>query len=218
VGSSEQRDSERAARERMVAEQIESRGIRDPRVLEAFRTVPRHRFVPENFQDEVYADGPLPIGYDQTISQPYIVAYMTDSLAIDPEDRVLEIGTGSGYQTAVLAELAREVFTVELVHALAAAAEERLRMLGYKNIFFRTGNGWDGWAEQAPFDKVIVTAAAPEIPEPLVQQLKEGGRLIIPVGREQQVLMEGEKCHGILKKDWKIPVRFVPLINPGKKS
>lgn len=213
MGFSTADHSEEIARERMVAEQIENRGVCNPRILEAMRTVPRHKFVLDRFRDEAHADGPLPIGYEQTISQPYIVAYMTESLRIVPEDRVLEIGTGSGYQTAVIAELAKEVYSIEIVEALAVTAAERLQELGYKNIHFRTGNGCVGWPEEAPFDKVIVTAAAVKIPDALIQQLKEGGRIVIPVGREHQEIMEGEKSHGILKKNWKIPVRFVPLVD-----
>ncbi len=200
-------------RERMVAEQIERRGVRDARVLAAMREVPRHLFISEELRDLAYDDEPLSIGYAQTISQPYIVAYMTELLRPRKEDRVLEIGTGSGYQTAVLAELVSEVFTVELVKPLAGIAEKRLQELGYANIRFRTGNGWHGWPEKAPFDKVIVTAAPEEIPQPLVDQLKEGGRLVIPVGLGTQELIEGEKRHGILEKARKIAVRFVPLLN-----
>ncbi len=207
-------DPEKVARERMVRDQIEHRGVSDPRVLEALRNIPRDRFVPEDLRGDAYADGPLPIGYDQTISQPYIVALMTEMLRIAPGDRVLEIGTGSGYQTAVLAELAEEVFTVELVAALAESARERLERFGYGNIRYRVGNGWKGWPEKAPFNKVIVTAAASEIPGALVEQLREGGRLVVPVGCEHQELMEGEKRHGILEKTRKIAVRFVPLVNP----
>jgi protein-L-isoaspartate(D-aspartate) O-methyltransferase len=200
-------------RERMVTEQIERRGVRDARVLAAMRKVPRHSFISEELRDLAYDDEPLSIGYAQTISQPYIVAYMTEILKLRKDDRVLEIGTGSGYQTAILAELASEVFTVELVKPLAGIAEKRLQELGYANIRFRIGNGWNGWSEEAPFDKVIVTAAPEEIPQPLIDQLKERGRLVIPVGLGTQELIEGEKRHGILEKDRKIAVRFVPLVN-----
>jgi len=206
-------DRLRSVRERMVREQIENRGVRDVRVLEAMRKVPRHWFVPEGDRDAAHEDRPLPVGYQQTISQPYIVAYMTEMLQIGGADRVLEIGTGTGYQTAVLAELAKEVFTVEIVEPLSLAARGLLRKLGFGNIYFRVGNGWDGWPDAAPFDKVIVTAAAREVPQALIEQLKDGGRMMIPVGSEVQELIEGVKCHGILKKDRKIPVRFVPLVS-----
>lgn len=203
------------AREQMVKEQIASRAIGDPRVLKAMRKIPRHLFVPEKLRDDAYSDEPLPIGWDQTISQPYIVAYMTEALRLKQTDRILEIGTGSGYQTALLAELAAEVYTVEMVEPLATTAQERLQKLKYTNIHFRIGNGWNGWPEAAPFDKVTVAAAAPsEIPPALIEQMKEGGRIVIPVGRETQELIEGEKRHGILKETRKIAVRFVPFLNP----
>lgn len=206
-------DPERNAREKMVREQIGRRGISDFRVLGAMRKVPRHLFVAEEFRSEAYEDGPLSIGQGQTISQPYIVAYMTECLKVAPTDRVLEIGTGCGYQTAVLAELAKEVFTVEILEPLAKLAEVRLQSLNYRNIRFRIANGRRGWPEEAPFEKIIVTAVALEIPEALTQQLQENSRIIIPVGYENQELIEGEKSHGILKKTRKIPVRFVPLID-----
>lgn len=211
-------DPLRSVRERMVEEQIVSRGIRDPGVLAAMKKVLRHRFVPDAERDAAYEDGPLPVGCGQTISQPYIVAYMTELLRLRAQDRVLEIGTGTGYQTAVLAELAGEVYTVELLHPLARTAEGLLRTLCYKNVYYRVGNGWKGWPEAAPFDKVIVTAAATEIPSSLIDQLRDGGRLVIPVGREVQEIIEGEKDHGILKETRKIPVRFVPLIGPGQEK
>ena len=211
-------DRLRSARERMVCEQMERRGIRDLRVLEAMRKVPRHWFVPEADRDAAQDDRPLSVGYQQTISQPFIVAYMSEMLKLDGRDRVLEIGTGTGYQTAVLAELVKEVFTVEIVEPLSFAAQSLLLKLGYRNVFFRVGGGWAGWPEAAPFDKVIVTAAAPEIPSALIEQLKDGGRLMIPVGSEVQELIEGVKCHGILEKNWKIPVRFVPLIGPREEK
>lgn len=201
-------------RERMVADQIERRGIRDLRVLAAMRKVARHLFVPEEYQGHAYDDEPVPIGQDQTISQPYIVAYMTECLQLSNKDRVLEIGTGSGYQSAILAELAQDVYSVELVESLSGAAQEKFRELNYINIHCRIGNGWKGWPEEAPFDKVIVTAAASEIPEDLIKQLKDGGRMILPVGQQTQELIEGEKRHGILQKTRKIAVRFVPLHKP----
>ena len=211
-------DDMRLKRERMVMEQIVRRGVSDSRVLAAIRKVPRHWFVPQEYRDEAYDDIPLPIGYEQTISQPYIVAYMTEILRLSENDRVLEIGTGSGYQTAVLAALARDVYSVEIVKPLAMEAQKQFQALGLRNIHCRIGNGWSGWLEEAPFDQVIVTAAAYEIPNALVEQLQEGGRMVIPVGRQTQELIEGEKKHGILQKTRKIPVRFVPLINPEKED
>jgi len=205
-------DANKKIRDEMVAWQIEVRGVHDPRVLAVMKRVPREVFVPEEYCDQAYYDGPLPIGHGQTISQPYIVAYMTERLDIRPSDRVLEVGTGSGYQTAVLAELAGMVYTIELVEPLAHAAQERLDKMGYKNIRFKTGNAWKGWPEEAPFDKIMVTAAPEEIPEALVKQLKEGGKIIVPVGVGTQELIEGEKHHEILKKHNTILVRFVPLV------
>ena len=209
-----EKNSEAASREAMVAEQIETRGIEDTAVLDVMRRVPRQLFVPAEHRDQAYFDGPLPIGHEQTISQPYIVAYMTEKLDIRKEDRVLEIGTGSGYQTAVLANLAAQVYTVEFNKTLAEEARLRLGAMGYTNIRFRTGNGWRGWPEEAPFDKIMVTAAPGKVPEALLAQLKEGGKIVIPVGSETQELIEGEKRHGILQENSKIPVRFVPLVNP----
>jgi protein-L-isoaspartate(D-aspartate) O-methyltransferase len=207
-------DPKAGTRKTMVAEQIAERGIHDPAIINVMCRVPRHIFVPDEYQEQAYYDGPLPIGHGQTISQPYIVAYMTDLLRIKPSDRVLEIGTGSGYQTAVLAELAAEVFTVEINEPLSNEARSRLLALGYSNIRFRTGNGWKGWPEEAPFDKIIVTAAPAEMPEALCAQLKEGGKIVIPVGVESQSIIEGEKHHGNIQTHSKIAVRFVPLVNP----
>ncbi|MBC7331141.1 MAG: protein-L-isoaspartate(D-aspartate) O-methyltransferase [Synergistetes bacterium] len=169
-------------REKMVREQIEARGIRDGRVLEAMRKVPRHLFVPESYISEAYDDHPVPIGEGQTISQPYIVALMTSLLDLKGDERVLEIGTGSGYQTAILAELAKEVYSVERIASLAEKAEKRLKELGYRNVKIKVGDGSLGWEEHAPYDAIIVTAAAPKVPKPLVKQLKVGGRLVIPIG------------------------------------
>ena len=166
----------------MVDEQIVARDIKSPRVLDAMRKVPRHEFVPEAWRGGAYDDTPLPIGYDQTISQPYIVAYMSEALELDPSHRVLEIGTGSGYQAAILGELAKEVFTIEIVEPLAARARETLARLGHKNVHVRAGNGYLGWPEEAPFDRVMVTAAPDEVPPALVDQLKVGGLMAIPVG------------------------------------
>lgn len=199
-------------REEMVRQQIRGRGIKDDSVLAAMRKVPRHVFVPSGRRKEAYEDRPLPIGYDQTISQPYIVAYMTEILGLDGDERVLEIGTGSGYQAAVLGEIAREVYSVEIVKELADASAERLRDLGYTNIHVKHGDGFKGWPEESPFDAIIVTAAPPEIPEELLSQLKVGGRMIIPVGSVyQQLNFITRTDDGFLKKDV-MPVRFVPMI------
>ncbi len=194
----------------MVRSQIAGRAIRDPRVLEAMRSVPRHRFVSEEFIAESYGDYPLPIGYGQTISQPYIVAYMAEVLSLRPDSRVLEIGTGSGYQAAVLARLAAEVFSIEIIPELAAESSTRLMQLGFGNVRVRNGDGYFGWPEEAPFDGIIVAAAASEIPPPLIEQLAEGGRLISPVGKGVQSLILISKGGGMERKRL-IPVRFVPL-------
>jgi len=190
------------------------REIHDPAVLAAIERVPRHRFVPEHLQDQAYEDRPLPIGLEQTISQPYIVALMTQALALTPDSKVLEIGTGSGYQTAILAELAGDVYTVEVRPELQERARQILAELGYDNIHFRVGNGWEGWPEEAPFDAIIVTAAATEIPQALVQQLAPGGRMVIPVGEHEwnQHLWLLTKHEDGLEKESLGPVRFVPLI------
>ncbi len=199
-------------RQRMVEEQIKRRGVRDSRVLKAMLKVPRHLFVPESHLPYAYDDSPLPIGHGQTISQPYIVAYMTEVLKLKGNERVLEIGTGSGYQTAILAELVREVYTVELIPDLLIRAMETLNSLGYTNIFYRIGDGHEGWPEQAPFDACLVTAAPEKIPEKLPAQLKPGGRMIIPVGSWFQELILIEKHENRFVKKTLLPVRFVPLI------
>ena len=204
-------DGYEAMRLKMVEYQIESRGVRDQRVLKAMREVPRHLFVPEDLQDQAYNDEPLPIGSGQTISQPYIVAYMTEQLQLQGKERVLEIGTGSGYQAAILAELVDTVYTIEIVPELSRQAQQVLKKAGYTNIQFMIGNGYYGWPENAPFDAIIVTAAPEEIPEPLLQQLKPGGRMIIPVGDFYQELYLLRKEEAGLKKERKLPVRFVPL-------
>src|SRR5947207_741920 len=169
-------------RQRMVQEQLMPRGIHERRVLAAMAKVPREEFVPPESRAASYEDGPLPIGYDQTISQPYIVAFMTEQLRLKPSDRVLEIGTGSGYQTAILAELVPEVYTIEIVEPLAKNAEATLQRLGYKDVHVKAGDGYKGWPEAAPFDAIIVTCAPGRVPQPLTDQLKDGGRMIIPVG------------------------------------
>lgn len=200
----------------MVQEQIEARGIRDPRVLAVLRKVPRHEFVPLSHRHLAYEDHPLPIGEGQTISQPYIVALMTELLELTPESKVLEIGTGSGYQAAVLAELTPHVFTIEILPSLAQRARTTLARLGYPHVRVRTGDGYQGWPEGIPFDAILVTAAPPEIPPPLIAQLKVGGRLVIPIGSEgDQELLRIRKTPQGLQRDRIAPVRFVPLIRRG---
>jgi len=208
------------ARLRMVEEQIEARGVKDARVLEAMRTVPRHLFVPESRRSMAYEDFPLPIGEGQTISQPYIVAVMTELLELSADDRVLEIGTGSGYQAAVLAEIVKEVDSIEIVPGLGNRAKALLEELGYDNISVRIGDGYEGWPGKAPFDAVIVTCAPEAIPQPLIDQLKEGGRLIIPVGPAGAVqeLVRGVKVDGELRTKDVFSVRFVPMVKGKKKS
>lgn len=204
-------------RERMVKAQIEARGVRDKLVLGAIRKVPRHLFVPENLKDQAYSDGPLPIGEGQTISQPYIVALMTELLGLKGGEKVLEIGTGSGYQAAILAEIAKEVYTIEIICSLAKTAEKRLKKMGYENITVRCADGYQGWKEHAPFDGVIVTAAPDHIPQPLVDQLKVRGRLVIPVGDVFQELMVITKTETGIKKMNVIPVRFVPMTGEAER-
>lgn len=200
-------------RERMVKSQIEARGIKDKNVLEAMRMVARHKFVSEDMKSFAYNDEPLPIGEGQTISQPYIVAYMTEMLHLKKEERVLEVGTGSGYQAAILAEIAREVYTIEIIESLSLKAQEVLKELGYTNIYFKIGDGSFGWREHAPYDAIIVTAAPEKIPDALREQLKISGRMIIPVGMtfQELVLITREKRK--FKKKRLLPVRFVPLIS-----
>ena len=205
-------DRSRAAeRERMVKTQIAARGIRDRRVLEAMRTVRRHEFVGEAERAFAYEDYPLPIGHDQTISQPYIVAIMTELLAPKAEHKVLEVGTGSGYQAAVLSKLVREVYTIEIVVPLARSAEHTLRRLGFDNVHVRAGDGYRGWPEAAPFDGIIVTAAPPRIPEPLKQQLALGGHLVVPVGEGWQELRVLTRTEQGFDERGVLPVRFVPM-------
>jgi protein-L-isoaspartate(D-aspartate) O-methyltransferase len=207
-----------AERQRMVQQQLMPRGINDGRVLAAMAKVPREEFVPPDSRAASYADGPLPIGYGQTISQPYIVAFMTQELRPKPSDRVLEIGTGSGYQAAILAELVKEVYTVEIVEPLAKNAEATLQRLGYKNVHVKVGDGYRGWPEAAPFDAIIVTCAPDRVPKPLTDQLKDGGRMIIPVGeRLAQELYLLEKKNGRLKESAVLPVRFVPMVGETPK-
>jgi len=201
------------ARERMVKEQIQARGIDDPAVLAAMRNVWRHKFVPDNYLDAAYNDSPLPIGYGQTISQPYIVALMTEVLEVQPGDKVLEIGTGSGYQAAVLAEMGVEVYTVEIIPELSEQAQERFETLGYGNISALNADGYFGWEEHAPYEAIIVTAAPDHLPNPLTEQLVPGGRLVIPIGPvgAVQTLWLFEKTDGDLQATNLGAVRFVPL-------
>jgi protein-L-isoaspartate(D-aspartate) O-methyltransferase len=206
-----------AAREAMVREQIAGRGIRDLRVIEAMQQVPRHSFIPPAERARAYDDGPVPIGQGQTISQPYIVALMTELVRPQPGDRVLEVGTGSGYQAAVLSRLVTHVYTIELEETLARSATAVLRELQYENITVRTGDGYGGWPEHAPFDIVIVTAAPEAIPQPLIDQLKPGGRLIVPVGPRfsvQQLQLLEKDASGAIKTTEVSPVMFVPLRRP----
>jgi protein-L-isoaspartate(D-aspartate) O-methyltransferase len=202
----------------MVRETIVTRDVQDERVLAAMRKVPRHEFVPEAQRRHAYEDRPLPIGYVQTISQPCIVAIMAEVAEIGPGERVLEIGTGSGYGAAVLAELAEDVYTIEILEQLAIEADETLGRLGYKNVYIRSGDGYRGWPEEAPFDAIVVTAAPPEVPEPLKQQLKVGGKLVCPVGvRKQQLRVITRTAEGFVE-DTLIPVRFVPMTGEAQKG
>ncbi len=207
-------------RKRMVAIQILARDVKDPNVLKAMQIVPRHVFMPESQRRYAYGDHPLPIEHGQTISQPYIVAFMTDALKLRPDSRVLEIGTGSGYQAAVCAEIAREVYTIEIVEGLAKTAKERLKKLGYPNVFVKAGDGFFGWPDKAPFDAIIGTAAAKRIPEPLLEQLKPGGRMIIPTGSAwgfQYLELVTKDGKGKIHKGKVMPVRFVPMTGEVQK-
>ena len=208
-----QEDPFKAKREDLVFQSIEKRGIKDKAVLSAMRTVKRHLFVPENNIGNAYADRPLGIGYGQTISQPFIVAYMTEAINPKPEHKVLEIGTGSGYQAAVLAEIVKEVYTIEIVPQLGNTATTRLKNLGYKNVNVKVSDGYHGWPENAPFDAIIVTAAAEFVPPPLIEQLKEGGKIIIPIGSPfmNQMLMLIEKKGKKITTKSLLPVVFVPF-------
>lgn len=207
----------KASRENMVRYQIEARGIKDKTVLEAMRKVERHRFVPSNLAHLAYEDMPLPIGEGQTISQPYIVALMTELLELKGDERVLEIGTGSGYQAAILAELAKEVYTIEILPGLAESAQKVLDELGYRNIKVKCGDGYLGWSEFAPFDGIIVTCAPASIPAPLIEQLATGARMVIPVGERYQELKLLVKTEKGLEERNIIPVRFVPMIKKDKR-
>ena len=203
----------------MVQQQLMARGINDARVLAAMAKVPREEFVPPETRAASYEDGPLPIGHGQTISQPYIVAFMTEQLRPKASDRVLEIGTGSGYQAAILAGLVKDVYTIEIIEALAKDAEATLQRLGYKNVHVRVGDGYRGWPEHAPFDAITVTCAPDHVPQPLIDQLKEGGRMIIPVGGfGNQELYLLEKKNGQLQRRSVLPVRFVPMAGEAQKK
>jgi protein-L-isoaspartate(D-aspartate) O-methyltransferase len=212
-----ERVSERA---RMVTRQIQARDVRDPNVLKAMRIVPRHAFVREAESRMAYNDHPLPIGLGQTISQPYIVAFMTEALKLKPDSRVLEIGTGSGYQAAVCAEIAKEVYTIEIVEPLAKSAKELLKKLGYRNVVVRAGDGYFGWKDKAPFDAIIGTAAAERIPPPLLEQLRPGGRMILPHGRTwgfQYLVVITKDEKGKIQRKRVMPVRFVPMTGEVQK-
>ena len=212
-------DAFAGARAEMVREQIRERGVKNAAVLAAMERVPRQLFVPEDLRASAYEDRPLPIGHEQTISQPYIVGLMTELLELDGDDKVLEIGTGSGYQAAVAAEIAGQVYTIEIVAPLASEARARLTELGYENVHVRTGDGYRGWPEHAPFDAVILTAAPPEIPQPLIEQLAVGGVLVAPVGDGQyQELMVIERTAKGLERKSVAPVRFVPMTGQAQEK
>lgn len=219
ISEAQQSPQDRGAeRRRMVDEQLRGRDIRDPRVLEAMLAVPRHLFIPEPERKYAYGDFPLPIGHGQTISQPYIVAFMTQELAVEPAHRVLEIGTGSGYQAAVLGELAKQVYTIEIVAPLAERARQTLDSLGYRNIHVRTGNGYLGWPEHEPYDRIMVTAAPDEVPPALIQQLKIGGLMAIPVGTVAQELRILRRTPAGMATLRTLPVRFVPMTGKPRAS
>jgi protein-L-isoaspartate(D-aspartate) O-methyltransferase len=216
AGTTQADPDRQAERNRMVSQQLRGRDITSPRVLDAMRSVPRHLFVPEAERRDAYGDYPLPIGHGQTISQPYIVAFMTEALDISASDRVLEIGTGSGYQAAVLSVLAKDVYSIEIVAPLAQRARETLSSLGYRNVHVRTGNGYLGWPEHAPYDRIMVTAAPDEVPPALVQQLKVGGLMAIPVGAGYQELRILRRTAVGTETLRTMPVRFVPMTGKPK--
>jgi protein-L-isoaspartate(D-aspartate) O-methyltransferase len=205
-------------RERMVRTQLETRDITDARVLAAMRKVPRHEFVPEGVVAHAYEDTPLPIGHDQTISQPYIVALMTQWADVQPNERVLEVGTGSGYQAAVLAEVAKDVYSIEIVEPLAREGERTLKRLGYGRVHVRQGDGYRGWPDAAPFDAIVVTAAPPKVPQPLLDQLAPGGRLVIPVGKGVQELEVHRRTDAGIRVERVAPVRFVPMTGEAQQT
>jgi protein-L-isoaspartate(D-aspartate) O-methyltransferase len=216
---SQAQDAFEQRRKRMVEEQIERRGVANPAVLEAMRSVPRHLFVPDNLQPSAYEDHPLPIGHSATISQPYIVAYMTELLEPERSHKVLEVGTGSGYQAAVLAKLVNHVYTIEIVPELAASSRAVLERLDYRNVTVRQGDGYLGWPEQAPFDRIMLTAAPQRVPEALIEQLKPGGKLVAPVGRSewgQNLVVVDKAADGKVTTRTVLPVRFVPMVRERK--
>jgi protein-L-isoaspartate(D-aspartate) O-methyltransferase len=214
TGQNSPRTDLRAQREMMVAQQIQARGITDSDVLDAMRKVERHLFVPPQQASQAYGDHPLPIGHGQTISQPYIVAFMTEALDVKRDTKVLEIGTGSGYQAAILGELCDSVFTIEIVKPLGDKSKSILNSLGYRNVYVKTGDGYKGWPEYAPFDAIIVTCSPSHVPQPLIEQLAEGGKMIIPVGKTySQELVLLVKSKGKLKQQAVLPVRFVPMVD-----
>lgn len=210
-------DSRRAERERMIETQIATRGVNDVRVLRALRDVPRHEFVPEEHREHAYQDWPLPIGFRQTISQPYIVALMSQVLELRGDETVLEIGTGSGYQSAVLARLAKEVYTIEIVPELGERAKRDLARLGFGSVHVRVGDGYQGWPEHAPFDAIIVTAAPGHVPQPLIDQLAVGGRMVLPVGRSSQELLLIRRTPQGIEREKLIDVRFVPMTGEAQR-
>jgi protein-L-isoaspartate(D-aspartate) O-methyltransferase len=217
LAPAQQPDPYAAQRARMVEDQIANRGITDPATLRALRATPRHLFVPPELRSRAYTDTPLSIGYGATISQPYIVALMTETLGLKPQHKVLEIGTGSGYQAAILSQLAKAVYSIEIVPELAASARGLLKSQGYASVAVRAGDGYKGWPEEAPFDRIILTAAPPEIPQSLISQLAPGGRLIAPVGSlpDQQLVLIEKAADGKLRRRTLAPVMFVPMV-PGK--
>lgn len=209
-------DAEFAERRRSLVEELRFQGIESKAVLDAMLKVPRHRFVPPAYQNLAYQNRPLPIGHDQTISQPFIVAYMTEAAEVKPGEKVLEIGTGSGYQAAILSQLAREVYSVEIIPPLAESARALLRELGYENVRVKAGNGYEGWAEHAPFDAIVVTAAPDQVPQALVDQLAVNGKMVIPVGTSDQEMMVITKTSSGVVRKRTIPVRFVPMTGKPK--
>ena len=217
--SAEMNDRHTRMREVMVEHHLRGRDITDPRVLHVMQQIPRHQFVPPELEKEAYTDRPLPIGESQTISQPYIVALMTQLARVTPESRVLDIGTGSGYQAAVLSELCKQVYSIEIIESLAEEARQRLARLGYDNVEVRAGDGYFGWHEKSPFDAIIVAAAPAEIPEPLVDQLAPGGRMVIPVGKQNQDLVVVEKDAQGTTRQWReTPVAFVPMTGKARSA
>jgi protein-L-isoaspartate(D-aspartate) O-methyltransferase len=219
AGSPSSDPTRQTERERMVERQIQARDIKDTAVLRAMRQVPRHLFVPVSYAPQAYWDGPLPIGHGQMISQPYVVAFMAEALRLRADDRVLEIGTGSGYQTAVLAELARDVFTIEIVKSLAERAATKLKKLGYINVQVRAGDGYQGWPEHAPYDAILVSAAPDHIPQPLLDQLAVGGRLVLPVGQKfSQSLLLIHRTHLGYERTRLLPVAFVPMTGKAEEK